>query len=125
MRAQRQKINLLVTPLQLHKSVKQFGCPNFLGARIPVVSNLNMDNWKFHLRDYWDTQLLDLLEFGFPLDFDTNTELVSTEENHTSAKQYSSHVQTYICEELKHGAILGPYWGHLNISPFHCTSHLL
>ena len=24
-------------PLQLHKSVKQFGCPNFLGARIPVV----------------------------------------------------------------------------------------
>ena len=58
-------------PLQLHKSVKQFGCPNFLGARIPVVSNLNIDNWKFHLRDYWDTQLLDLLEFGFPLDFDT------------------------------------------------------
>ena len=108
-------------PLQLHKSVKQFGCPNFLGARIPVVSNLNIDNWKFHLRDYWDTQLLDLLEFGFPLDFDTNTELVSTEENHTSAKQYSSHVQTYICEELKHGAILGPFEHKpisLHISPF-------
>ena len=72
-------------PLELHKFVKAFGCPNFLGARVPVVSNLNMDSWKFHLRDYWDTQLLDLLEFGFPLDFDTTTDLISTEENHTSA----------------------------------------
>ena len=86
-----------------------------------MVSNLNIDNWKFHLRDYWDTHLLDLLEFGFPLDFDTNTELVSTEENHASAKQFSSHVQTYIREELKHGAILGPFEHYpisLHISPF-------
>ena len=108
-------------PLELHKFVKRFGCPNFLGAHVPVVSNLNMDSWKFHLRDYWDTQLLDLLEFGFPLDFDTTTELISTEENHTSAKQFSSHVQTYIEEELKHGAILGPFKHKpipLHISPF-------
>ena len=79
-------------PLELHKLVKAFGCPNFLGARVPVVSNLNMNSWKFHLRDYWDTQLLDLLEFGFPLDFDTTTDLISTEENHASAQQFSSHV---------------------------------
>ena len=121
MRAQRQKNQPISDPLQLHKSVKQFGCPNFLGARIPVVSNLNIDNWKFHLKDYWDTQLLDLLEFGFPLDFDTNTDLVSTEENHASAKQFASHVQTYIREELKHGAILGPFEHKpisLHISPF-------
>ena len=86
-----------------------------------MVSNLNIDSWKFHLRDYWDTQLLDLLEFGFPLDFDTNTELISTGENHTSAKQFSSHVHTYIREELKHGAILGPFKHtpfSLHISPF-------
>ena len=67
----------ICNPLELHKSVKQFGCPNFLGARIPVVSNLKIDRWKFHLSDYWDTQLLDLLEFGFPLNFDTNTVLTT------------------------------------------------
>ena len=54
-------------PLELYKFVKRFGCPNFLGARVPVVSNLKIDSWKFHLRDYWDTQLLGLLEFGFPI----------------------------------------------------------
>ena len=50
-----------------------------------------------------------------------NTELVSTEENHASAKQFSSHVQTYIREELKHGAIFGPFEHKpisLHISPF-------
>ena len=86
-----------------------------------MVSNLNMDSWKFYLRDYWDTQLLGLLKFGFPLDFDTTTDLISTEENHTSAKQFSSHVQTYIREELKHGTILGPFKHKpipLHISPF-------
>ena len=108
-------------PLELHKFVKRFGCPNFLGARVPVVSNLKMDSWKFHLRDYWDTQLLNLMEFGFPLNFDTTTELISTEENHASTKQFSSHVQTYIWEELKYGAILNPFKHKpipLHISPF-------
>ena len=31
-------------PLELHKFVKCFGRPNFLGARVPVVSNLKMDS---------------------------------------------------------------------------------
>ena len=95
--------------LELDKLVKQFDCRNFLGAQIPVVSNLNIDKWKFHLRDYWDKQLLDLLEFGFPLDFNKSTVLTSTEENHASAKQFSSHVETYIQERIKHGAMLGPF----------------
>ena len=86
-----------------------------------MVSNVKIDKWKFHLSDYWDRQLLDLLEFGFPLDFDTNTVLNSSEENHASAKQFSSHVETYIREELKHGAILGPFEHKpitLHVSPF-------
>ena len=105
-------------PLELHKFVKRFGWPNFLGARVPVVSNLKMDNWKFHLRD---TQLLDVLEFGFPPDFDTTTELISTEENHASAKQFSSHVQLIFGKNIN----MGSYWDHLNTSPFHFASHLL
>ena len=47
--------------LLLHKIVGQYGCPNFLGARIPVVSKFNIDRWKFYLKDYWDQQLVDLL----------------------------------------------------------------
>ena len=48
-----------------------------------------------------------LIQFGF-LDFDRNSELVSTFKNHVSSVEFASHVEAYIGEELKHGALLGP-----------------
>ena len=108
-------------PLLPHKLVRQSGRPNFLGCRIPVDSNLNIKNWRFYLQDFWDKQLVDLLEYGVPLDFDRRAPLMSTEENHASAQNFDSHVQTYISQELKHGAMLGPFASkpiHLHISPF-------
>ena len=109
MRAQRQKIDLCPAALELHKLIRQSGCPSFLGAGIPVMSNLNIDEWKLHLSDYWDKQIVDLLEFSFPLDFERGTVLSSTEKIHASAEQFVSHVQTYIQEAVKHGALLGPF----------------
>ena len=53
--------------------------------------------------------MLDLIEFGFPLDFDRSIELNSTEVNHNSALQYVDHVSKYISEEIKYGAIWGPF----------------
>ena len=108
-------------PLLAHKLVKQSGCPNLLGCHIPVDSKLNIKNWRFHLQDFWDKQLVDLLEYGFPLDFDRDAPLMSTEENHASAENFASDVKTYISEELKHGAMLGPFVSKpidLHISPF-------
>ena len=57
--------NLDYSPWQLHALVKQYGCPNFMGARIPVKSQLNVPVWKCLLSNYWDQQLLQFLEFGF------------------------------------------------------------
>ena len=96
-------------PLIAHRLVRQSGHHIFLGCRIPVDSGLNIKNWRFYLKDFWDKQLVDLLEYGFPLDFDRDAPLMSTEENHASAKNFASDVQTYISEELKHGAMLGPF----------------
>ena len=92
-----------------HLLVKQSGYPNFLGCRIPVVSNLKCENWSFYLKQYWDKQLPDLLKFGFPLDFDRNCFLDATEVNHKSALLNAYHVDNYIAEELRHQAILGPF----------------
>ena len=44
--------------LQLHSEVKNHGKPNFLGARIPVASELNIPKWKTTFSDYWDKQLI-------------------------------------------------------------------
>ena len=71
--------------------------------------------------DYWDDELVDLLEFKFPLDFDRSLNLVSVEDYHKLAKEHGEHVKHYLREELDHGAILGPLKSkpiNLHVSPF-------
>ena len=112
--------NCISDIIRAHLMIKDSGIPNYLGCRIPVASNLKCHVWSQHLVNYWDKQLPDLLQFGFPLDFNRAIQFTSTEQNHKSALQNSSHVQKYIAEELQHGAILGPFDGkpiHLHTSP--------
>ena len=52
--------------------------PNFMGARIPVHSQLNIPTWKSYLTEYWDKQIDDHLQYGFLLDFDHSRRLKST-----------------------------------------------
>ena len=87
----------------------------------PDSSVLKIQNWKYYLADYWDKQLVDLLEFGFPLNFDRTFELQSTKENHASGRDHAYDIECYIQEELKHGAMLGLFAQKpipLHISPF-------
>ena len=112
--------NACYTDLEAHAIVTATGKPNYLAARIPVTSQLNIMNWRSYLSKYWDVQLLDLLEYGFPLDVDRDIALISTETNHASALQNSSHVQAYIQEELSFQAMLGPFQAKpmsLHVSP--------
>ena len=109
-------------PVDVHKKVKQSGLPNFMAARIPIKSQLNIDKWKEALVGYWDQQLLQLIEYGFPLDFNRACKLCHEGVNHKSAIQFPSDIDAYISEETHHGAIIGPFeknpieGGH--ISPF-------
>ena len=73
--------------LQAHKLITATGNPIFLAARIPVHSQLNIDKWCLYLAQYWDAQLIDLLEYGFPMDACRDNQFISTEVNHTSALQ--------------------------------------
>ena len=78
-------------------------------ARIPVSSQLNVIVWKNALNNYWDQQLLQLIEFGFPLDFNRNCVLNHEEGNHSSATEFPSDVDAYLQEECSFNAILGPF----------------
>ena len=109
-------------PIKAHAIVKSFQKPNYLGARLKVDSQLNLKAWKAELHDYWDSQLIDLLYFGFPLDFNRNSPLRWEGENHKSALNFPRDIDVYFEEELKHKAIVGPFEGHPciggHISPF-------
>ena len=64
--------------------------------------------------------MCDLLEFGFPLDFDRNCILNSMDVNHTSATQNSEHIRQFIQEEIDYNAMLGPFDSkpiHMHVSP--------
>ena len=106
--------------IQAHKMVRSSGVPNFLSCRIPVQGPLRPQVWRAYLHDYWDQQLTDLIEFGFPLDFKRMYPLQSTMDNHTSANDHVTAVEKYLSTELQHGALLGPFSEPpfpINVSP--------
>ena len=109
-------------PIHTYKMVSQSGIPNFLGCRIPVVSQLHVNKWEAELEDYWDSQLIHLIKYGFPLDFNRSCTLVSDHVNHKSALQHPHDIDTYLSEEISHKAIIGPYGVNpiqgCHVSPF-------
>ena len=86
--------------LEAHHLVKNSGTHNYLKCRIPVNSHLKIHNWTHFLKDYWDQQIVDLLHYGFPLDFNRNSPLTSTHDNHKSAITDVDHVKRFVKEEF-------------------------
>ena len=107
---------------EIHNILQKSNLPNFLGEQIRIKSELNIENWEKYLHDYWDKQLIYLLKYGFPLNFNTENPLQSTEKNCFSATKFKTHVDEYLREEIEHWAILGPFdekpLHNLHISPF-------
>ena len=80
-----------------------------MGARIPVNSQLNVAAWKVELGNYWDQQLLQLIEFRFPLDFNRHCPLKFEGKNHPSAIQYPADIEAYLQKKCQFNAILRPF----------------
>ena len=95
--------------IHIHNTVRHSGLPNYRSARIPVPSGLNTDAWERYLRGHPDTELLDFLKYGWPVSYDYITPITSSDHNHPSAAQHSSHIDYYITTELGHRAMLGPF----------------
>ena len=93
--------------LKIYSAVKKSSLPNYKHARIPIPSKLNIPAWRKELTGYFDSALLDFLEFGFPMSFN-GQELVSTHDNHSSATQHPEHIRKYLKKESNLGAMLGP-----------------
>ena len=109
-------------PIKAHNIVSKSGKPNFLQARIKVDTHLHLDEWQKQLQGCWDTQLLDLLRFGLPLDFNRLSPLQWEGQNHKSAIEHLRDTEAYIAEEKGFNAIVGQFKDHPcpngHISPF-------
>ena len=96
-------------PIKLYDITKNQNSFNFMSSQIQVKSQLNPDIWDKFLEGYWDKQLLYLIRYGFPLDFDKNSKLGKNTENHKSALMFPNDIEQYLTEEIQFGAIVGPF----------------
>ena len=90
----------------IYRLVAASGNYNYVDARVPVPSALNMPAWRQKLTNYHDMQVLELLEYGFPMSYQGGS-LRTTNTNHASATDFPEHVHDYIRKECEMEAMIG------------------
>ena len=108
----------------LHRLVSASGTtypadtPNHLGARIPLRhTKLNIPRWRHHLIGYEGAELVQLLEFGFPIGLEDNSRqsLVPSLQNHGSSYQFYTYLDKFLAAGLERCELSGP----CTSPPFH------
>ena len=90
--------------------VRQYGVANYKGARIPVMSDLKVYNWRYLIKNYDYKILAEYIQFGFPLAIDYGKFSYNTNvSNHFSAMCREKGVDKYFQIETSKNAILGPF----------------
>ena len=95
-----------------HEIVFNSRAYNYEHCRIPILSHLNIDFFKFFLCDYADKDILHFLEYGFPLGADDPSSVLTSdlvELNHKGAIDYPDHIDKFLQKEILKGSIIGPF----------------
>ena len=83
--------------------------PNYLGARIPLRhTTFNLEKWRYHLTGYDCPEIVQFLEFGFPLGLGELSTLKPSLANHGSAYQYYTWLDKFFADGLLKGGVTGP-----------------
>ena len=85
------------------------GTPNYLGARIPLEhTTFNLPYWRKQLVGYENIEILQYIEFGFPLGLKDTPTLSPVLANHGSAYQYYPWLDKFFAGGLTKGGVTGP-----------------
>ena len=109
------KVDEIAEKVEWHKKVRDSGKYNFEGCKIRVNYKINTDYMRQMLRDYKDIRVCDLLEFGFPLGFKGDENLLPSHDqiwkyrNHKGATDFAEHMIAYLEKENRNQAVLGPF----------------
>ena len=96
---------------EIYNAVIATGTYNYNHARARVPSGLCLSAWREYLADYSDRQIVEYLEYGWPVNYRRGSPLVSTHDNHASARDHAEDVAFYVATELGHRALAGPFKG--------------
>jgi hypothetical protein len=101
--------------------------PNHVGARVSLPhTRLKLDRWRFHLIGYENAELVQFLEFGFPLGLLDSAKLDCQTRNHGSSYMWFDWVDKFVAAEVKECGLTGPFkltpWWDTIVSPL-MTAH--
>ena len=83
--------------------------PNYIGARVRLQhTSFNLESWRKHLIGYSNPEIVQYLEFGFPLGLQDNPTLIPATANHGSAYQYYPWLDKFFAGGLLKGGVTGP-----------------
>ena len=103
--------------------VRKHGYPNRYGARLPITTHWNLDEFERLLDGYKDIDIIEWMRYGWPTGrLPTMPEPTKTFKNHKGATDHPRALKKYIQKELAKGAVIGPYKcipfnSHVGISP--------
>ena len=101
---------------KITNKVRSYQLPNYKGARIPLVSDLKVHNWRYLMKNYDYKVLAEYIQFGFPLAIDyAKFSYNDNVSNHFSARCREKGVDGYFEVQTSKNAILGPF----DKNPFH------
>jgi hypothetical protein len=108
--------------LWLAELLRDNGLKNYVAKIHPLNTHIDVHCMLQLAEGYYDMQALDSLELGFPLDMRmVDFTPCKDSKNHPSADNFFEHVRDYLQDELKQGAIIGPYnineFDNIHISP--------
>ena len=83
--------------------------PNYLGARVTLHhTSFNLESWRKHLIGYEHPELVQYLQYGFPLGLQDSPVLTPATTNHGSAYQYYPWLDKFFASGLLKGGVTGP-----------------
>ena len=95
--------------LKIYNEVRKTCLPNYIGARIPIPSDIRCDRWEELLLDYHDAEVVQFLRYGWPGGYTAAEPPHPTFTNHTSAVPHAQHVDKFVAHELEKGALAIPF----------------
>ena len=74
-----------------------------------MLSNWNIEYLSNKLVHYSDTEIVELLLYGFPIECKVTNGTRQIPDNHAGAKHFPNEIDAYIQKELKKGTLIGPF----------------
>ena len=102
-----------------HKKARQLDVPNYMGARVQVVSQLKVKQWKISSQL---NRVCDYIEFGFLLSLGYENLGYNTQvKNHASAENFPQAVDDFLKTKGQYKAKVSPFdqppFRDLHVSP--------